>query len=177
MVKTPDISPMDTPLIEVAGPVVPPIPDSTRIREVADQNPITEYDDRTSDAARDQGHGPQEWGVPLEDEDHPRRKPEAIAAAKAAKAKRRRRVGHRENRFFDIGKDIPPQIKAAEEFEAEDGSTGPVVEMSLETRELVQKVFTDSSKRVAIRDAKGDEDRAKILEQAREDRAKREKTT
>jgi len=58
-----------------------------------------------SEAAIDQGFGPQERGTPLPDPDRPTRTPEAIAAQKAANEKRRKRVGHRENRYTDYKKD------------------------------------------------------------------------
>lgn len=64
------------------------------------------YEDRTSEAARDQGHGPVERHAPIEDEDHPRRKPENIATAKAANERRRRRYGNHETRFSDAGRDL-----------------------------------------------------------------------
>lgn len=81
-------------------------------RIAASARPVV-YEDRTSEAARDQGHGPVERRAPIEDEDHPRRKPEAIAAAKAANERRRRRFGNRESRFSDVGSDLantPPRV-------------------------------------------------------------------
>lgn len=72
---------------------------------------ITEYETAVSDAAwDDQRHGPQELGTPIEDKDHPRRRPEAIAAQEAANQKRRQRAQRvRETRFTDIGSDTPQE--------------------------------------------------------------------
>jgi len=73
-------------------------------RIAANARPV-EYPDRTSEAARDQGWGPTERGTPIEDEDHPRRKPEAIASEKAERERRKHNSRQRETRFTDIGSD------------------------------------------------------------------------
>lgn len=103
----------------IESPTNLPVVDVTAMSEqiAANAQPVV-YEDRTSEAARDQGHGPVERHAPVEDEDHPRRKPEAIAAAKAASERRRRRYGHRESQFSDVASDLPyvaPNVGVAQE--------------------------------------------------------------
>lgn len=62
---------------------------------------------RISEAAKEQGHGPQERGTPLPDEDRPVRTPQAKMAQRTHTARTLARIGHRETRFTDVGPHDP----------------------------------------------------------------------
>ncbi len=114
----------------------------------------TEDEPNPSQAALDQGHaGSQlELGTPIVDEDHPRRRPEAIAKQKADQANRRKRMARRvrETRFTDVGSDQPTVPE-------EDPDTARVQlgDISDETRSLFRRALgVAEAKSIASEDAK-----------------------
>lgn len=115
----PNFQPESLPGIE--SPPNLPVVDLTAMSEQIAVNALAKHfknEDKISEVRVDLGYGPVEHHVPVEDEDHPRRKPENIAAAKAASERRRRRRGNRESRFSDVGSDLPyvaPNIGANQE--------------------------------------------------------------
>lgn len=123
---------------------------------------VPDNERRVSEAAEDQGHGPQEWGVPLDSngEPLPQRTAAAIAAQKAAAEKRRARLGKRENRFTDVGKDQPP---------AETAKVGEPASPEF-VAGVMEQIRRDRASRLhegIVRDAPGDPLRQIALSRAR----------
>lgn len=106
---------------------------SVRIARAA--RPV-EYDETVSEAAADQGWGTTEPGTPIEDENRPRRRPEAIAAVEAANEKKIHKLNRRrESRFTDIDSDSHPDNLKIPEDEVYLGAQGP----SPQTREDIER--------------------------------------
>jgi len=148
-------------------PNQPPTPEelaanAAAIAANALEHPYVE-EDRTSEAARDQGWGVTERGVPIEDPDHPRRKPEAIAAQREAQAKRRRRRGVRETRFTDIGSDTQDSDPAYNP----DLKTEKPEPRTAATEVALGALSDQLARRKLERDAAGDPKRMELLARAR----------
>lgn len=148
-------------------PTFPDMPDPAKpevVNAVPDESlpiapEILEYPDRTSEAARDQGWGPTEWGTPVGTEDRPVRTKEAVEADKQARRERRERAirrASRETRYTDIGSDTQGSDKAPDDgtIVAPKDSPGrraaARVLAAIEAKNIITETGNDTARAMAI---------------------------